>query len=480
MAYNFGSSYTTQDWNTETTSNQSGVGSVLFDNSSSEALIPEFGFGTDGSNSFTLHINTTADDNSGTFTRNTAWRKAYRILNRFDVGDINMDRRRSGDESQATYVAKRSFADKKINGFELPFDHKPPCRFPNSDTTNVNGGSRPYIELVYSMRPKAVEDPSGEWDGNVDDDLDTVWSIGSTGLKLIENSTPDSIEFTVLKTGNAPNQRIDTSTAIIPAYSGEILSYQDGEGVGYIGNESGETKIYIDITQTDEILRWDSDNNPDFDPHEWWLKTFSSIQVRNDTRNLSRINLKKSTMEVVSKDKNNYVISFTSSSPIPISSWRTGDIIRVQFKRKKTILIGDIREPWAGAEYQSIRYRSLEDEFLDDPWVQPEPPVQEDPLGACCVSPGNCQQLTQQQCIDTTGSGDNWAGPNTTVCNDCEEDPDDGGGGGGQVSSEILPFTIRLDGKLDDGSIIVNYPDGFEATGIKFEAYIEKDPPSAS
>ena len=61
---------------------------------------------------------------------------------------------------------------------------------------------------------------------------------------------------------------MDTSTAIIPAYSGEILSFQDGDGVGYVGRELGDdnnpvTKIYIDITETDEILRWDPDNASD-------------------------------------------------------------------------------------------------------------------------------------------------------------------------------------------------------------------------
>jgi len=467
MTYNFGTSYSTKNWNTQ--SSNSGDRFALFGPENDNALIPEFGCGTNGINSFTLHIKTTADDNSGTFTRNTAWRKAYRILNRFDVGDINMDRINidRSSEAQAIYAAKRSFADRKIDGFEFPFDHKPPCRFPNSDVANSNGGSRPHIELVYSMRPKEVIDPSRRWDGNLDDDLNVRWSIGSTGLKLIENSTPDSIEFTVLKTGSAPNQRIDTSTAIIPAYSGEILSFQgDGDGNGYMGTEGGLTKIYINITETDEILRWDSDNDPDFDPHTYWLKTFSSIQVRNDTRRLSGINFKKSTMEVVSKDKNNYVVSFTSSSLIPLSSWGTGDIIRVQFKRKKTILFADNRAPWSGAKYQSIRYRSLDDEFNDDAWVQGdiEPPV---PTGACCVAPGDCRILTQSQCTDLGSS--NWI-EGASVCDDCAAD------NGGNESGDILPFTVTLNGTLDNGTVSINYPSGFNATGITFEVYIEKDP----
>ena len=57
----------------------------------------------------------------------------------------------------------------------------------------------------------------------------------------------------------------------------------------------------------------------------------------------------------------------------------------------------------------------------------------------------------------------------STDCIDCGDD-------GGSESSEILPFTATLNGTLDDGTITINYPGDFNATGIKFEVYIEKDP----
>jgi len=211
---------------------------------------------------------------------------------------------------------------------------------------------------------------------------------------------------------------------MIPAYSGEILEFQDGEGFGYVGTENNLTKIFINITQTDEILRWDSEEDPDRNPHEFWKNTFSSIQLKNYTKtSLPAITFAKSTMEVVSNDKDNYIVSFTSASTIPYSRWTNDDVIRIRFNRKKTIVYGDERAPWESAKYNSIRYRSLDEEFNDDPFI---------------TSP---------------------------------VDPPDGG----TESSEIQPFTLSLDGNLGDGSIIVNYPSGFDATGITFEVYIETD-----
>lgn len=474
MAYNYGTSYTTEFWDLSGGDGDNTTEANILFNPNTNALLPEFGCGTDGPNTFTLHIKTTADDNgTGAFTRNTAWRKAYRFINRFDVGTVNMDRKAIDGNStptpaRAEYKTNRSFAESR-NGFELPFDHNPPCRFPVTESSNPNG-SRSLIEMLYSINPTMV-DTDDDWDGTLDDDPGVEWSIGKTGLRLIENSTPESIEFTVRKLGTTAI-KMDTSTAIIPAYSGEILSFQDGDGVGYVGRELGDdnnpvTKIYIDITETDEILRWDPDNASDsvIIPHDWWSKTFSSIQLKNaDNTSLSGIVFKKSTMKVESQDKNNYVVSFTSPSLIPMSSWDNGDTIRVEFKRKRTIPFGVNTKPWNGAEYESIRYRNLADEFQDDTWVQvpPEPPIE---TGACCID-GVCEQKTAVQCSE---AGGDFFEVGSTDCIDCGDD-------GGSESSEILPFTATLNGTLDDGTITINYPGDFNATGIKFEVYIEKDP----
>ena len=452
MGYNFGTSYPTTDWDAAQGSTDLDV--IIFGLNEEDALLPEFGCGTDGVNTFTLHINTSSTVDGSNYIRDSAWRKAYRFINRFDLGTINMDRKLKGkSESQATYKVSRSFAT-TTNSFELPIDHKPPCRFPHNNASNPTG-SRPNIEMIYSMTPIGGA-------GNVDDAVGVDWSIGSTGLRLIENSTPESIEFTLLKAGTAPNQSIDTSTSIIPAYSGEILSFQD---VGYMGNmQSGGVKIFVDITQTDEILRWDSEEDPDRLPHEYWLDSFSSIQVKNVTKNIPALTFKKKTLVVESNDKDNYIVSFTSSSVIPITTWLNGDIIRTEFKRKKTIVFGDERAPWEGAVYENIRYRSLADEFRDDPWVQSiiEPPIE---TGACCTN-GVCEQKTAVEC---SASGGQFFGVGSTDCPDCGDD-------GGTESSEILPFTVTLNGTLDAGTITINYPDGVNATGITFEVYIEKDP----
>ena len=457
MSYNFGTSYSTKDWDAARGFTDLDV--VMFGlQEEGNALLPEFGCGTDGRNTFTLHINTSSTVDGSAYTRDSAWRKAYRFLNRFDFNTINMDRRMKGEkDTQATYKVSKGFAT-NINSFERPIDHKSPCRFPLNNSSNPTG-SRPYVEMIYSMK-RVVG--SFDVDG-IGEFVD--WSIGSTGLRFSENTTPESIEFTLLKTGTPPFQKIDTSTSIIPAYSGEILAFQDAS-VGYMGNmQGGGVKIFVDITQTDEVLRWDPDT--DIKPEEYWLNTFSSIQLKNVSRNLPKLTFKKDTLEVVSNDKDNYVVSFHSSrTTIPTTKWLNEDRIRTEFKRKKTIVFGDSRAPWEGAVYENIQYRSLADEFQDDAWVQGdiEPPV---PTGACCVAPGDCRIISQAEC---TGLGSsNWI-EGASVCDDCAAD------NGGNESGDILPFTVTLNGTLDNGTVSINYPSGFNATGITFEVYIEKDP----
>ena len=116
MAYNYGSSESTEDWPT----NNTPALSALF--SGDDALIPEFGCGTDGDNTFSLFINTTSstNDDDVTFSRESAWRKAYRFLNRFDTVNISMDRFGSPDDGSATYNAQRSSFETTIN-YETPF-----------------------------------------------------------------------------------------------------------------------------------------------------------------------------------------------------------------------------------------------------------------------------------------------------------------------------------------------------------------------
>jgi len=465
---NYGSSVPTTNWGASKGSNS--LNSIIF---GSSGLLPQFGIGTDGPNRFTLHINTSSTlEGTSSFIRDSAWRKAYRFINRFDITTINIDRKTStGDESTATYDVARSFVS-NTNSFELPIDHKSPCRFPLHSFVS----SDPLIEMVYSMKKVSITDDTG-WNGEINDDggSDIEWSVGSTGLRLKENSSPESIEFKLAKTGTV-FQKIDTQTAIIPAYSGEIISFQDGSGFGYMGNVTGAgSKIFIDITQTDEILRWDpADTSHPTEPHKNWLKTFSSIEVRNASRNeLPALTFAKRTLEVVESGKDKYIVSFTSSSSIPITSWINGDKIRTEFKRKKTIVFGDTRTPWGGAEYENIRYRNLSDEKTDDLWVGRTDPVKEDPLGACCVAPGDCRTLTQAQCTDL-GSV-NWVQGDNAVCDDCDA-PDNPG----TEAGDIQPFTTSLHGHLSDGSIIINYPGDINATDVTFEVYIEKDPPAPS
>ena len=470
MAYNYGSSESTENWPNTTTAL-----SALF--SGDDALIPEFGCGTDGDNTFSLFIKTTSSTDDGSFSRESAWRKAYRFLNRFDTVNISMDRFDS-DDGSATYNAQRSSFETTIN-YETPFDHKPPCRFPFFPSSNqtMDGLTSPLIELVYSMALNNIDTAAGDWNGQLSDQ-GVQWAIGAKGLGLLQNTTPDAIEFPILKqTGG----KVDTARSVIPAYSGEILSFQrdlntngDNSGFGYMGNTVNGSIIYIDITQTDEVLRWNPDPegvDAGIKPEEWWVKTISGIQVKNsDNPKSGFVNFKKGTMAVVSDEKNNYIVSFTSPKELPLTSWGTGQNIRVLLKRKKIIRLSNTDKPWGGAEYENIRYRSLADEFKDDVFFQVPivPPVQ---TGACCTN-GICEIKTQAECTGV------YFGDGSTDCSDCDDGS--GGGGGGQQSANILPFTTSLHGNLSDGSIIINYPVGFEATGIKFEVYIEKDPDESS
>jgi len=472
MAYNYGSSESTAGWPDDTPARI-----ALF--SGDDALIPEFGCGTDGDNTFSLFLKTTSSTNVDdvTFSRESAWRKAYRFLNRFDTVNISMDRFGSpndGDGS-ATYNAKRSFFETTTN-YETPFDHKPPCRFPFFPSSNqtMDGLTSPLIELVYSMALNNIDTAVGGWDGRLSDQ-GVQWAIGAKGLGLIQNTTPDAMEFPI----RMQDGKVDTARSVIPAYSGEILSFQpnldpaasDNLGFGYMGNTENGSIIYIDITQTDEVLRWNPNTEANIKPEEWWVKTISGIQVKNsDNPKSGFVNFKKGTMDVVSPDKNNYIVSFTSPKELPLNSWGTGQNIRVLLKRKKIIRLGDDRKPWGGAEYENIRYRSLADEFRDDVFFQvtEEPP----PLtGACCID-GECTQQTRDDC---EALGGEFFDEGSETCTDCVDDSDDSGDGG-QQSTNILPFTTTLNGTLENGTITINYPAPFEATDVTFEVFIEKDP----
>ena len=472
MAYNYGSSESTEDWPT----NNTPALSALF--SGDDALIPEFGCGTDGDNTFSLFINTTSstNDDDVTFSRESAWRKAYRFLNRFDTVNISMDRFGSPDDGSATYNAQRSSFETTTN-YETPFDHKPPCRFPFFPSSNQTmvGQTSPLIELVYSMALNNIDTAADDWDGQLTDQ-GVEWAIGAKGLGLIQNTTPDAIEFPILKqTGG----KVDTARSVIPAYSGEILSFQrdlnaagDNSGFGYMGNTVNGSIIYIDITQTDEVLRWNPDVDDTISPEEWWVKTISGIQVKNsDNPKSGFVNFKKGTMAVVSDEKNNYIVSFTSPKELPLTSWGTGQNIRVLLKRKKIIRLSNTDKPWGGAEYENIRYRSLADEFKDDVFFQvpTDPPVQ---TGACCVD-GECTLQTSDDCATLGGV---FFGVGEQNCAECSKDEDPPA----QQSANILPFTTSLHGHLSEGSIIINYPVGFDATDVSFEVYIEKDPDESS
>ena len=474
MAYNYGSSESTEDWPNTTPA----LIALFSDDNGLIPLIPEFGCGTDGDNTFSLFINTTSSTDDGSFSRGSAWRKAYRFLNRFDTVNISMDRFGSPDDGSATYNAKRSFFGTTTN-YETPFDHKPPCRFPffpSSNQTMDDGETSPLIELVYSMALNNIDIAADDWDGQLSDQ-GVQWAIGAKGLGLIQNTTPDAMEFPI----RMQDGKVDTARSVIPAYSGEILSFQpnldpaasDNLGFGYMGNTVNGSIIYIDITQTDEVLRW----NPDPDgadagikPEEWWVKTISGIQVKNsDNPKSGFVNFKKGTMAVVSDDKNNYIVSFTSPKELPLNSWGTGQNIRVLLKRKKIIRLSNTDKPWEGAEYENIRYRRLEDEFRDDVFFQvsTDPPVQ---TGACCTN-GVCEQKTLEECQQ---GGGQFFGVGSETCTDCVDDSDDSGDGG-QQSTNILPFTTTLNGTLENGTITINYPAPFEATDVTFEVFIEKD-----
>ena len=80
------------------------------------------------------------------------------------------------------------------------------------------GQTSPLIELVYSMALNNIDIAADDWDGQLSDQ-GVQWAIGAKGLGLIQNTTPDAMEFPI----RMQDGKVDTARSVIPAYSGEIF-----------------------------------------------------------------------------------------------------------------------------------------------------------------------------------------------------------------------------------------------------------------
>ena len=348
--------------------------------------------------------------------RITPWRKAYRFINRFKFNGalISCFHQAGGGfpnaEGKAFFNMKYDIVSGPQpaggeSGIEYPLSciHRPPCLYAQlPDDSGIGNG---HITLGHSITDSSLE--SGDWweEDNRDYDgngvTDPSWNRVSAkyyiepdgyGWQLKEQNNPDTISFT-LNLSDAGSRSglgdydftdsISCKDIVTPAYSGETL-YRDFKNQtqgfmvnNYVKGSSPVDAIFIDISQTDEILRMSgSGGSTPNAMAELWKDTFDSITVRNKSKNEFKTFDSSSIMHRITEDvdgnaldtKENFVVAICSTeSTTWLSNWATEDEIEVKFNSKKVI------QSWEDpnlsldtATYVPIEYRDLADEYKDD------------------------------------------------------------------------------------------------------------------
>ena len=386
--------------------------------------------------------------------RVSPWRKGYRAANRFVPKEVTLRKRKESTSTNAILKSDLTLGMSRNNNstesmnFPEAMLHSPSLAQLSNVTGSGNGGNG---QILYTTAKLGnVELVSGslgnDTAGNLmasgfdhtiersnDDDL------GLSGY-ILQSSVPNKISFTANMdhSGNANGSlpafdfsgKVSTKYGVIPAYSGEITA-ADNVATRQMSPEHGfiefnytnsdlslvnQFAVFIDISETDEVLRWNGSN---YDPDEVWRNTFTTLQVRNKTTN-KIINIGSSTSPNYSLKKNsktNYVIIMhTDMSEIdPSFTISTDDVIELEFLNKKVIenylSADDPSNP--ETSYVPINYRPLEDESKDD-FFLPE------------------------------------------------------------IERNLSDFTITSDGLLETGNITINY-DGDVPDDTEFRLFIEDD-----
>ena len=331
---------------------------------------------------------------NGEFRRISPWRKGYRGLNRFRAKEITIQQTRNvTGKPPLDGTFKWKLTPKSLNiprnnaddTYPLAIPHRPPVIQMQGGGIGTNGRGT----IFFAHEREIIETTGTVFDGGIERwDADHITT--GDGF-VIEQGTPNLISFTanLNDTGTLVNTneydftgRVSCSSTVIPAYSGEILAFgidsSDNATHGFIesnyllpSGNTARTAVFIDITETDEVLRWDGSG---YDPAAKWADTISAITVRNDRTN-TQITCNKENYEVISSEKDNYIVAmFTSTDPTdPSFNISDGDEIRILLRNKK------VMENWQGnqspqgldptvdgAGYVPIAYRELFEEYLDD------------------------------------------------------------------------------------------------------------------
>lgn len=334
---------------------------------------------------FPMCLQTTRD--TGTGYRLSPWRKAYRFLSRFRPHTVDLTWQ-NNTEGPSTYRFSISptlisqtaidFADNNepIDSSIRPdaIPHRPPCYSPKIN--NRQG----LIVLTNSASPVQQIDgidwpwlssgqPTIRWPGTNGGNY--YIRSAYSGYVFQEGATPNSISFKA----NMNDARTDGSldydytglvscqNTVIPAYSGEILYFDTDHGFmrnNYTNPDVGitdKTVVFIDITETDEVLRWNGSN---YNPSDAWRATFNSMTVVINDITVATFN----NHAVLLNNKDNYVVAMWSDDTLPTIS--DNDEIKIHFHDKQVIQDWQSNNEPASSTYGPIAYRDLAEEHIDD------------------------------------------------------------------------------------------------------------------
>ena len=359
-------------------------------------------------------VNTTKDDQTteggNVSVRVTPWRKGYRAANRFVPKEATIRRKKvsTGTNAFIRQNMTLGIAASSQTGDDIKYPeailHAPTL----TQLESGQGGGGGKGDIIFNTeRIGNVQLLSG---GFANEDLDSASDFMVSGFEhtieetddsgnplngyILEETAPNRITFTanMAHTGNerglipAFDYTGHVSTkdghGVIPAYSGEIVA-ADNDTTTQMNPEHGfiefnytnpdiglfnQFAVFIDISETDEVLRWNTNN---YDAAAVWRDTFSALQVRNVTKG-KVVNLQNYTVKKNSKTNYVVVMHMNMDALDPSFVIETDDEIRIEFRSKQVI------ENYTAAEnpsdtntsYVPISYRPLEDEGQDDIFVE--------------------------------------------------------------------------------------------------------------
>ena len=335
--------------------------SLITDDGDTQSLIQShqisFNGGVQGR--FPISLNT---DLADTGIRTAPWRKAYRFLSRFKPKNVHVYFTTPDDGTRSSRFDLFSTNPRPDGIGTIPsaISHKPPCYSP-PDTENRKGLA------IISFDPVFNSTVDGDFTGPIN------WPGGSgathyyslegegEGLNFEENTTPGTIRFKALTTGGV----VDCRRTVTPAYSGEILYWDSSNG--FIKNNHTlpsagvvNTVVFIDITETDEVLRWRGSESS-YIPGDFWRSKISRVTIHNGTDTIEL-----NDYEIIKTDKDNYVVAMYSTSDQIIIS----DDNDVQVTMVGRQVIQNWNQPLQpdnpSCSYGPLQYRTLEEELQDD------------------------------------------------------------------------------------------------------------------